>query len=80
MASRLAGGRPLWVGDRDIVTIEHAAGVQRAPPNAQLAVVPGASHGLPMETPELVSRPVAIFLSESRDSAAADGVTSKSDE
>src|SRR5262249_20567632 len=42
------------LGDDDVVTIEHAAAIQRALPNSQLAVVPGASHALPMEKPEIV--------------------------
>ena len=50
------------LGDGDMVTVEHAGAVQRAIPDAQLAVVPGASHGLPMEKPELVSRLVVDFL------------------
>ena len=52
------------LGDSDMVTVEHAAAVQRAIPDAQLAVVPGSSHGLPMEKPELVSRLVVDFLAE----------------
>jgi pimeloyl-ACP methyl ester carboxylesterase len=63
---RLAMPTLVMLGDRDMVTVEHAAAVQRAIPDAQLAVVPGASHGLPMETPELVSRPVIAFLSQNR--------------
>ena len=62
---RLAMPTLVMLGDRDVVTVEHAAAVQRAIPDAQLAVVPGASHGFPMETPELVSRPVVAFLSGS---------------
>jgi pimeloyl-ACP methyl ester carboxylesterase len=52
------------LGDDDLVTVEHAAAVQRAIPDAQLAVVPGASHGLPMDKPEFVSRLVVDFLAE----------------
>jgi pimeloyl-ACP methyl ester carboxylesterase len=63
---RLAMPTLVMLGDRDVVTVEHAAAVRRAIPDAQLAVVPGASHGFPMEAPELVSRPVVVFLSESR--------------
>lgn len=54
------------LGDGDMVTVEHAAAVQRAIPDAQLAIVPGASHGLPMEKPEFVSRLVVDFLAENR--------------
>jgi pimeloyl-ACP methyl ester carboxylesterase len=41
----------LIVGDRDIVTPEHAVEMFRTIPGAQLCVVPGAGHGvLPRET------------------------------
>jgi pimeloyl-ACP methyl ester carboxylesterase len=63
---RLAMPTLVMIGDRDLVTVEHAAAMQRAIRDAQLAVVPGASHGFPMETPELASRPVIAFLSQSR--------------
>jgi len=56
----------VMVGDRDVVTVEHAAAMQRAIPDARLAVVPGADHGFPMVAPELVSGPVLAFLSETR--------------
>jgi pimeloyl-ACP methyl ester carboxylesterase len=55
----------VMLGDRDIVTVEHAAAVRGALPDAQLAVVPGAGHEFPMVAPELASRPVLAFLSES---------------
>src|SRR5207249_7490647 len=50
------------LGDDDLLTIEHAAAVQRALPSAQLAVVPGTSHALPLEKPELVNRLILDFL------------------
>ena len=50
------------VGDDDCLTIEHAADVQRAIPDAQLAIVPGTSHALPMEKPDLVNRLILDFL------------------
>jgi pimeloyl-ACP methyl ester carboxylesterase len=56
----------VMLADADVVTIEHAAAMQRAIPDAQLAVVPGTSHGLPMEKPELVSTLVLGFLAEDR--------------
>jgi len=36
--------------------------MQRTLPNGRLEVVPDASHGLPMEKPEVVSRLVLDFL------------------
>jgi pimeloyl-ACP methyl ester carboxylesterase len=48
----------LVVGDRDIVTPEHAVEMLRAIPGAQLCVVPNAGHGvMPEET-------VIAFLQE----------------
>jgi len=61
---RVSAPTLFMLGDGDMVTVEHAAAVQRAIPEAQLAVVPGASHGLPMDKPELVSRLVVDFLAE----------------
>jgi pimeloyl-ACP methyl ester carboxylesterase len=52
------------VGDDDCLTIEHAAALQRALPDSQLAVVPGTSHALPMEKPELVNRLLLDFLTD----------------
>jgi len=50
------------IGDDDLCTVEHAEAVRRALPVAQLAVVPGASHALPMEKPALTSAIVLDFL------------------
>ena len=50
-------------GDRDEMPIEHSAELFRALPDAQLAVVPGASHGLLVERPELCNAIIANFLS-----------------
>jgi pimeloyl-ACP methyl ester carboxylesterase len=38
--------------------------MQRALPDSQLAVVPGASHAVPMEKPDLVNRMILDFLAE----------------
>ena len=56
----------VMVAEHDLVTVEHAAAMQRAIPDAQLAVVPGADHGFPMQSPALASEPVVAFLSEDR--------------
>ena len=50
-------------GDRDEMPIEHSAALYRALPDARLAVVPGASHGLLVEQPELCNTIIANFLS-----------------
>ena len=41
-----------------------AAAIARALPEAQLAIVPGTSHALPMEKPELVNRLLLDFLAD----------------
>ena len=51
------------VGDDDMITLEHTGSLFRAIPNSQLAVVPGTSHFVVMEKPELVNRIVLDFLS-----------------
>jgi pimeloyl-ACP methyl ester carboxylesterase len=51
------------IADDDAVTVEHAAAMVRAlPVGSQLAVVPGTSHGLPFEKPDLVNRLILDFL------------------
>jgi pimeloyl-ACP methyl ester carboxylesterase len=52
------------IGDDDDVTVEHAAAVQQAMPNAQLAVVPGTDHGVIFEKPEVVNRLLLDFLAD----------------
>ncbi len=49
-------------GDDDMVSIEHSAALFRSIPNSELAVVPGASHAVVIEKPELVNRIVLDFL------------------
>jgi pimeloyl-ACP methyl ester carboxylesterase len=57
-------GAPTLVlaGDDDIISLEHTAALVRAIPNSELAVVPGTSHALLMEKPDLVNRIVLDFL------------------
>ena len=59
---RVAAPTLVLVGDDDDITVEHAAAMQRAIPDAQLAVVPGTDHGLMFEKPELVNRLLLDFL------------------
>lgn len=54
----------LMQGDDDCVRIEHTAEVARAIPDAQVAVVPGTSHGLPLEKPGLVNSLLLDFLAD----------------
>lgn len=51
-------------GDDDFVRVEHSAAVASMLPEAQLAVVPGASHGMPLEKPDLVNRIILDFLDD----------------
>jgi pimeloyl-ACP methyl ester carboxylesterase len=59
---RVAAPTLLLLGDNDVLTIEHAAEMRRAIPTAQLAVVPGADHGLMFARPDLVNRLILEFL------------------
>jgi pimeloyl-ACP methyl ester carboxylesterase len=52
----------VMVADDDMVTIAHANAMRRALPRAQLAVVPGATHGMPMEEPDIVAQLILRFL------------------
>lgn len=49
-------------GDDDVVALEHTLEIYRGIPDAELAVVPGTSHVLILEKPELVARLVLDFL------------------
>jgi pimeloyl-ACP methyl ester carboxylesterase len=51
-------------GDDDLVTVEHAAAIAEAIPDAQLAIVPGASHTSPIEKPDVVNRLLLDFLAD----------------
>jgi pimeloyl-ACP methyl ester carboxylesterase len=52
----------VMVGDDDIVRLTHTAAFYEALQHGQLAVVPGASHALPMEKPQEVNRLILDFL------------------
>ena len=49
-------------GDDDMVALEHTLEIYRAIPKAELAIVPGTSHCLAMEKPELVDKIIIDFL------------------
>ncbi len=53
----------VMVGDDDEVRLEHALSLYRALPNAELAIVPGTSHGLLVEKPGLCDAIILDFLS-----------------
>jgi pimeloyl-ACP methyl ester carboxylesterase len=60
--ARIAAPTLVMVGDDDIARLEHTATLYETIPDAQLAVIPGASHLGPVEKPDLVNRLVLDFL------------------
>ena len=58
---RIAAPTLVIVGDDDYITVSHAEEFSRAVEHGQLAVVPGASHLLPMERPALYNQLVLEF-------------------
>lgn len=60
--ARIAAPTLIVSGDDDLVSLEHTIGLYRAIPNSELAIVPGTSHALVMEKPDLLNRIVLDFL------------------
>jgi pimeloyl-ACP methyl ester carboxylesterase len=54
----------VMVADDDIITLSHILEMYDALPNAELAVVPGTSHFLTQEKPQLVNALLLGFLTE----------------
>ncbi len=54
----------VMLGDDDEVTLEHATALYRALPDAELAVIPGTSHGLLVEKPALCNSIMLDFLTQ----------------
>lgn len=54
----------VMVADRDVIAISHAVAVRDAIPGARLCVIPGATHMLLLERPEIVAAAVGGFLAE----------------
>ncbi|WP_173073497.1 alpha/beta fold hydrolase [Phytohabitans rumicis] len=50
------------MAEHDMATVEHAEAMRQALPDARLAVVPNATHALPMEHPDVVADLVLDFL------------------
>jgi pimeloyl-ACP methyl ester carboxylesterase len=63
--ARIAVPTLVMVGDDDITTFEHTIDLYEAIPDAQLAVIPGASHLVPVEKADLVNQLVIDFLAAS---------------
>ncbi len=60
--SRITSRTLVMQGDDDEVALEHALALYRALPNSELAVIPGTSHGLLVEKPELCNSIILDFL------------------
>lgn len=60
--SGIASRTLVMLGDDDEVTLEHAIAMYRGLPDAELAVVPGTSHGLLHEKPALCNEMIVDFL------------------
>ena len=56
----------VMMGDDDILSVEHADDIHNRLADAQLAIVPGTSHALPMEKPDLVNRLILDFLADAQ--------------
>jgi len=54
----------VMIGDDDEVTLEHAIAFYGGLPDAELAIVPGTSHGLLVEKPELCNSMIVSFLAD----------------
>ena len=54
----------VMLGDDDEVMLEHATALYRALPDAELAVIPGTSHGLLVEKPALCNAIMLDFLTQ----------------
>ena len=62
--ARITAPTLVMAGDDDVVSVEHEEAMRAAVQDGQLAIVPGASHGLPLEKPDLVARLILDFLSD----------------
>lgn len=51
-------------GDDDVIHHAHTVALYESVPNGQLAIIPGTSHAVFMEKPELLNRMVLDFLAE----------------
>jgi pimeloyl-ACP methyl ester carboxylesterase len=60
---RISAPALVMVGDDDMATLAHTASLYESLPQGQLAVVPGTSHAVVIEKPELVGRLIGDFLS-----------------
>jgi pimeloyl-ACP methyl ester carboxylesterase len=59
---RISAPTLVLAGDDDLISLEHTAALFHAIPNSELGIVPGTSHALLMEKPELLNRLILDFL------------------
>ena len=50
------------VGDHDLITLDHTVRLFKSLPHAQLLIVPGATHGVLVEQPDLMNNEIIKFL------------------
>jgi pimeloyl-ACP methyl ester carboxylesterase len=64
-AALRAVGAPtlIMASDDDLITLEHTLALYRGITNAELAIVPGTSHFLAQEKPDLCAAIIADFIS-----------------
>jgi pimeloyl-ACP methyl ester carboxylesterase len=60
--ARIAARTLVLVGDDDMIAFDHTLALFRAIPSSELAVVPGTSHAVVIEKPDLLNRIVLDFL------------------
>jgi pimeloyl-ACP methyl ester carboxylesterase len=60
--AKIAAPTLVLTGDEDCSTLEHTIELFRSVPNAQLCIVPGASHTVPLERPAIVNEAILTFL------------------
>lgn len=60
----LAAPLMVMLGDRDIVTLEHAVKLQRIVPHGRLAVLPGCDHSAPVTRPDWVASMLLDFFGD----------------
>ena len=61
---KVAARTLVMIGDDDMVSAEHTLEMYRAIPDSELAVVPGTSHILIIEKPELCNQIIVDFLTK----------------
>jgi pimeloyl-ACP methyl ester carboxylesterase len=64
LMARIGTRTLVLVADDDEVRLEHAVEMYRCVPDAELAVVPGPSHGLLVEKTDLCNQIIVRFLAE----------------